>query len=128
MTQELSLTSMQLVTEKARAEVAEASLVANSACLDESTMECDKLRLLLVDTKCQMGKDLVDAQIALGKVKARVAKAEVKAKAVKGALNKAKARVAKAEARAKAMEGFLVEAKNQASTAKEALVAESAGL
>lgn len=54
-------------------------------------VENAKLFLLLVDTQCQMGKDLADTQMALGKVEARV----------------------------KAVEEVLGEAKNQALAMKE---------
>lgn len=46
---ELNLFSDQLVTERASADMMEASLVVMFACLNKSTMECMELRRLLVE-------------------------------------------------------------------------------
>lgn len=70
--QELGLTNKQLVNEKARVEMAEASLATKSTCLDESTMECVKLYHLLAERE----KDLAEARVALSEIEARVAKVE----------------------------------------------------
>lgn len=75
-TQELSLTSEWLATERARVEVVETSLATKSTRLDESLAESAKFYLLLVETQSQKEKGLVEAQAALNEVEARVAKVE----------------------------------------------------
>lgn len=95
--QQLNLANEQLATEQAMAEAAETSLAAQSTYLDESLVENDKLRLLLVE------KDLAKARAALNSAGARVARVEKM-------LDEAKAKVAKAEMRARVAEGALGEA------------------
>lgn len=75
-TRELNLTSEWLATERARADVVEASLVAKSTHLDKSMAKGVKLGLQLVEMPSQMGKDLVEALMALDEAEARVAKVE----------------------------------------------------
>lgn len=50
LTQEFSLTSEWLVTQRARDEAVEASLEAKSAHLNEIMVECAKIYLVLADT------------------------------------------------------------------------------
>lgn len=79
--------------------------MVKSASLNESTVECAKLYLQLVDTKFQMEKDLVEARTSLGKAETRVAKVE-------GVRGEVEAKVTK-------VEGVLGKAKSQTSTMKE---------
>lgn len=55
---ELSLSNEQLVTERARANTAEASLVVTFACLDKNIEECTELHRLLPKVRGQREKDL----------------------------------------------------------------------